>query len=418
MSQIQIPKNWEIKKIGEITKSYSGGTPSTHVKDYWENGIIPWIRSGELEDNIIENVNSFITKKGLENSSAKLYPPNTVLVAITGATTAKTALLKIEACGTQNVFGILPCEELLPKYLWYYMRYSYSNLVSKSFGGAQPHINGQIIKNLDITYPHLKIQEKIVQKLDYILGQLEEKKKVILELQRKKIKQVSKLHSNLFIDAIGKILHIKNPLGSWRISSLGQISSIVGGGTLKGVDEGKGEQIHLIKVSDMNLEDNQIYITKPNLVIYTSDKTIIKKAVPECSIIFPKRGGAILTNKKRITTRKSLLDPNIMGLIPNKKIEPLFLYYWMLTFDLGKFVGSEVIPQLNKYDIEPVEISYPEELEEQQKLVKKINELKIKIENMTNRFYTIIKINQNQTSQIEHVHYAILEKAFSGKLVN
>ena len=102
-----LPKGWIIHKISELTDSYSGGTPSTRNKEYWDDGTIPWIRSGEIKNNILKQSQSFISKKGLENSSAKLYPHNTILVAITGATTGKTAYLLTEACGSQNVFGIL-----------------------------------------------------------------------------------------------------------------------------------------------------------------------------------------------------------------------------------------------------------------------------------------------------------------------
>ena len=150
---VQIPKGWIIKKISDLTESYSGGTPSTSHPEYWDNGTIPWLRSGKLKDNIITSSDDFITESGLKNSSAKLYPPESVLVAITGATTGKTAFLKIKACGTQNVFGILPCEEIISTYLWYYMRYYYTQLLSKSIGGAQGHVNGTIIKNTFVKFP-------------------------------------------------------------------------------------------------------------------------------------------------------------------------------------------------------------------------------------------------------------------------
>ena len=89
--QIQVPKGWTVKKISEVTKSFSGGTPSTANREFWENGTIPWLRSGKLKDKIITSSDDFITELGLKKSSAKLYPPETVLVAITGATTGKTA---------------------------------------------------------------------------------------------------------------------------------------------------------------------------------------------------------------------------------------------------------------------------------------------------------------------------------------
>ena len=145
--ELELPQGWITKKISELTKSYSGGTPSTSVKDYWNSNDVPWIKSGQIKDNIIRESQSFISKKGYENSSTKLYPKETILVAITGATTGKTAYLLTEACGTQNVFGILPCESIIQKYLWYFMQNYYTKMLAKAIGTAQKHVNGTIIKD-------------------------------------------------------------------------------------------------------------------------------------------------------------------------------------------------------------------------------------------------------------------------------
>ena len=109
----------------------------------------------------------------------------------------------------------------------------------------------------------------------------------------------------------------------------------------------------------MNLSENSQYIVKPKVVIKTSKKNILERSIPPNSVIIPKRGGAILTNKKRLTSEYSILDPNVMAIIPNDELEPRFLYYFFLKTDLKQFVGKEIVPQLNKYDLEPLKISYP-----------------------------------------------------------
>ena len=218
MSEMEVPEGWESKKILEITESYAGGTPSTGKNEFWDDGKIPWFRSGKLKDNILDSSDNFITEKGLKNSSAKLYPPESTLVAITGATTGKTAFLKIEACGTQNVFGILPCEEVLPKYLWYYMRYYYKQLVSKSIGGAQGHVNGTIIKNTIIYFPKdKKIQKKIVKKLDDILEKLEDNQKQIQKLTVKNYQYLSLLSDKIIGNIFAKKMQLENPPKNWKV---------------------------------------------------------------------------------------------------------------------------------------------------------------------------------------------------------
>ena len=196
-----LPKGWIVNKISELTDSYSGGTPSTRNKEYWNKSEIPWIRSVEIKNNILKQSQSFISKKGLENSSAKLYPPNTVLVAITGATTGKTSFLLTEACGTQNVFGILPCKYILPKYMWYYMRFYYTKLLSKVIGTAQKHVNGTIIKNTPIIFPSLNEQKRIVSKIEELFSLIE----YILECLKKIKTQIRFYNFSFYKSVFGQL---------------------------------------------------------------------------------------------------------------------------------------------------------------------------------------------------------------------
>src|ERR1035437_2746789 len=110
-------KNFKIKDFAEVI---TGGTPSTTVKEYWENGDIPWLNSGELNEDIVVKSDNFITKLGLEKSAARLMPQDSVLIALTGATTGVVGYLTIEACANQSVTGILPSKRHHPKYLYYY----------------------------------------------------------------------------------------------------------------------------------------------------------------------------------------------------------------------------------------------------------------------------------------------------------
>ena len=95
----------------EVAKTGSGGTPtSTRIK-YYENGNIPWINSGEVNQPVIVNTNNFISNLGLANSSAKLFPINTILVAMYGATAGKVSLLRIEASTNQAICAVIPNSE-------------------------------------------------------------------------------------------------------------------------------------------------------------------------------------------------------------------------------------------------------------------------------------------------------------------
>ncbi len=100
--------SWEIVKLGEIAETSSGGTPNRSVQKYWVDGSIPWIKSGQLKDCIIEDAEEFITDEGLKNSSAKFFEKGTLLLALYGATAGKLGFLGLDATTNQAICSIIP----------------------------------------------------------------------------------------------------------------------------------------------------------------------------------------------------------------------------------------------------------------------------------------------------------------------
>ena len=144
----------------------SGGTPLKANKEYYEGGTIPWLRSGEVSKGEIKSSELFITQKGLFESSAKIFPINTVLVAMYGATAGQIGILRIEAATNQAICGIFPNENIIPEFLYYLLQAETDHLVQISYGGAQPNISQKIIKNLQIPLPSIEVQEKILEQID------------------------------------------------------------------------------------------------------------------------------------------------------------------------------------------------------------------------------------------------------------
>jgi len=157
---------WEIFKIGDVCKTSSGGTPLKLNNDYYDNGDIPWLVSGEVcQKNILNNKN-YITQKGLENSSAKLFPVNTVLVAMYGATAGQVGILRFESATNQAICGILPNKRIIPEFLYYALLFKKSELIAQATGNAQPNISQIKIKNTKIPVPPIEEQKRIVEILD------------------------------------------------------------------------------------------------------------------------------------------------------------------------------------------------------------------------------------------------------------
>lgn len=155
---------WTKRKIRDFAFTASGGTPSTERKDYWLNGTIPWINSGELsKHDVIKKPTTYITQEALENSSAKLFPVGTVVIALTGATTGMSAILDIETSTNQSITGIFPSKEHDSKFLLYTLQHNIDKILLHNVGSAQPHINKEIVDNLEFNYPIVAEQTKIAR---------------------------------------------------------------------------------------------------------------------------------------------------------------------------------------------------------------------------------------------------------------
>lgn len=169
---------WDIVRLGDVCDTTSGGTPLKSNEEFYVPAEIPWINSGEVRNGEIFKASKYISKLGLEKSSAKLIPANSVLVAMYGATAGQVGLLKIEASTNQAICSILPNERFNPKFLYYVLSSKTNDLIEMSVGGAQPNISQGIIKNIQIPLPPLEVQEEIVKELDGYQAVIDGAKKV------------------------------------------------------------------------------------------------------------------------------------------------------------------------------------------------------------------------------------------------
>ena len=164
----EIPEGWDISLIKDIATTYSGGTPKSTNIEYYDNGEIAWINSGELNSPIITKTTNYITKCGLENSSAKLYPSNSILVAMYGATAGKVSLLTFEACSNQAVCGVIPTIENMLYYVYFHISSLYSHFFTLSTGSARDNISQDTIKNILLPIPTRNILKLFDEKIGSI----------------------------------------------------------------------------------------------------------------------------------------------------------------------------------------------------------------------------------------------------------
>lgn len=182
------------KNIGDLTTVTSGGTPDRENNLYWDDGNIRWVKTTELQNCTICDTEEKITKLGLENSSAKLVPAGSVLIAMygQGKTRGMTAYLENESATNQACACILPSSKINQKYLWKYLMLSYDKLRSMAKGGNQPNLNIGIIKNFPVLYPPIELQNQYVEFVIYIDKSILTIKGILAKMEEMKLALMQK----------------------------------------------------------------------------------------------------------------------------------------------------------------------------------------------------------------------------------
>ena len=166
----KLPDGWCLTILGSIGTWQSGATPSRLRKDYY-GGNIPWLKTGDLNDGIITNIPEFITEKALKETSVKLNPTDSILIAMYGATIGKIGILSFPATTNQACCACLDYK-IDKMYIFYFLLSNRINFVSMGGGGAQPNISKEKIVNTTFPLPPLAEQKRIVSKIEELFHQL------------------------------------------------------------------------------------------------------------------------------------------------------------------------------------------------------------------------------------------------------
>ena len=144
----EVPKGWGVSNLGNETLTLLGGTPSRAEPSYWAEGTVGWINSGEVNRFRIVKPTEWITELAVSKSAAKLLPPHTTVLAITGATIGKVSISEIPTTTNQSVIAVLPTANLPTEFIYFWVRNRMPDLIAGQTGGAQQHINKNDVNNL------------------------------------------------------------------------------------------------------------------------------------------------------------------------------------------------------------------------------------------------------------------------------
>jgi type I restriction enzyme, S subunit len=410
-NQNTLPKDWTLVKLGEVCETTSGGTPSRRNLKYYE-GNIPWVKSGELDKGLITETEEKISKEAIKNSSAKVFPKGTLLIALYGATIGKLAFLGVDAATNQAVCGIFRNDKIDSDFLYNYLFYKKPSLVKQGIGGAQPNISQGILKNLELPLPPKETQHAIVSKIEELFSELDKGKENLLTAQQ----QLKTYRQSVLKWAFeGKLTNENIQAGKlpkgWKWIELGEVChNVEYGSGIKSKAQGKVPVLRMGNIQNGRFDWNDL--------VYSDDDVEIKKyLLKKNDVLFNRTNSAELVGKTAIYKNER---PAIFAgyLIRINRIESQlngdYLNYF-LNSHFAKSYGNSIRSfGVNQSNINGTKLkTYPIPLpliEEQHFIVQAIE----------SRISVADKMEENiiqSLQRAEALKQSILKKAFEGKLV-
>lgn len=394
-----LPKGWTIVKLGDICFTTSGGTPSRKVPKFY-SGNIPWVKSGELDKGLILDTEEKITEEAIQNSSAKIFPVGTLLIALYGATVGKLAFLGVPAATNQAVCGIYESKAIDSHLLYYFLLYQRGNLIKQSIGGAQPNISQGIIKDLSVPLAPLNEQKRILAKLEQLLTDLD-KGIEYLETTKQQLKVYRQAVLKWAFEGIKEFDYL-NEIGKW-----------MGGGTPSTQKKEYWENGNVLWVSSQDVKSKYIIDTERKITETAIDNSSTKW-IKKGSLLFVVRSGILRRIFPIAIAQQDLcVNQDIQTLYLNENYQTEFVYWYLLGNESdirhncakdGTTVESIDVQKLKKYQIPKATLS------EQNKIIQEIE----------SRLSVCDKIEETIESslqQAEALRLSIIKKAFEGKLV-
>lgn len=465
-----IPASWAWERLGKVCVVASGGTPDTKDDANFKDGTIPWITPADLSgyrDKQIAFGERNITQKGLDESSATLLPTGTVLFS-SRAPIGYVAIASVPVSTNQGFKNFIPPTQLFPDYLYFYLQRAKPIALELASGTTFLEISAKRVAQIPLPLPPLPEQHRIVEKIEELFSDLDagvaslERAKANLKRYRASVlksavegrltEEWRKEHpqaedGQMLLDRIlrerrekwekDQLAQFKKkgkeppknwqskyeepsapdtsklpelPVG-WAWATVNQLNWVRSGQTPPDIKDhlrASGD-IPWFTVGDMNHEANTVMMNHADKFLsHASAESLGMHLHPPRTIIFPKRGGAIATNKKRQLATVGSYDLNTMGIIPPEELHS-YIWVWFIGVDLRNLSDGSNVPQINHNDIEPLLTPLPP-LAEQEQIVSLVEERLSQIDSAE-------KTIDSELIRSKRLRQSILKRAFEGKLV-
>lgn len=401
----EVPENWVWVRLKSVASWGSGGTPSRKHEEYY-NGDILWIKTGELNNGWIYDTEEKITDEGLKKSSAKLFPPYSVLIAMYGATIGKVAILGVPATTNQACACAVCNKSLLYMYLFYYCISQKTVFIEKGKGGAQPNISQIILKQHPIPLPPLFEQQRIVERIEELFAKLDEAKERLQEVADSfAVRKAAILHKAFTGELIGKqvteLVPLENLVDLIKIgpfgSSLHESDYIENGIPLvnpKHIVQQRIVPQSKISISDEKAEELSSYKLKENDIVLGR-----RGEMGRCAPISNREENWICGTGSMIIRLKKEYDAKLYSLILGSQAT--------VTYLENSAVGS-TLKNLNEKIVRKIPVPQFSS-EEQHEIVRLIDDLLA-------RERAAQQATEQALASIELMKKSILARAFRGEL--
>lgn len=383
-----IPKDWEVKRLGECCDTSSGGTPPRSVSDFY-NGSIKWFTTSELRDCYLCDSTEHISQSALEASSAKIFPSGTLLMAMYGATIGRLGMLTNEAATNQACCAIF-CNDCDVEFLFYYLLHNRARIISLGSGAGQPNISQQIVKGLQLSLPPLPEQRRIAA----ALGDVDK----LIENLKKRVEKKKNLKRGAMQELLTGKRRLKGFTGAWVEKQLGETGEFFGGGTPStSISSYWGGEVDWYTPAEIG---EAKYVS-------ASSRRITHEGLKNCAARILPVGTILLTTRATIGLRAILkheaaTNQGFQSLVVKSNFDSEFMYYYLSTIvdEMVSRASGSTFLEISSSKLKGIRIVVPSSLPEQRAIAAVLSDMDAEIANLEAKLKKMTLLKQGMMQDL------------------
>jgi type I restriction enzyme S subunit len=414
-----IPVGWDITRLRLLSKRYSGGTPSKDNKAYWQNGTIPWLNSGSVNQGRITKPSTYITELGLKESSTKWIPEEAIIIALAGQGKTKgTAAYTTFKTTCNQSMGVVVFDKDHPRFMYWWLTSQYRNIRGMASDDGRDGLNLEMLGTIPCPLPSIEEQKQIASFLDYKTLKIDQlirkKKRLISKLEEKRIALITQavtkgINKDVNLSPCGKDW-LGNKPENWKCSYLKHFSLIYDCKhlTAQFVDDG----YPLASIAEVKGWYVDLTTSKKTTYDYYKDLIGGERKPKSGDIIYSRNATVGEAAIVAIDTPEFAMGQDVCLIRCSDILLPEFLMYLLnsklILQQLDLLMVGSTFKRINVNDIKNFTLLIPP-MEEQKQIIEFLINAENKIESMIVKASEVLK-------RLEEYRTALITSAVTGKI--